>query len=177
MMKMKRMIFALVVCALFGASVMAAPTGLGWQRGDAGTTYQVWTFDNADNPAAPEIDENPYGAPLAEMVNGAAPTDIPAYFAFGYYDKYLGRSGVWSGDPLEIGLYIPNREASSDWKEIWLEIGWRGEALGRLNGHVGSVLSLLRRRQVRRHRSPWVPSPCHNRRGTAAVFLAHHWRS
>lgn len=104
---------------------MALPTlegTLGWKRGDPGTTYQEWTFDNDANPAAPETDENPYGVALATMSSTG-----PDY-AFDHKENELGRSGVWTGDPLDIGLFIPNRDAPENWKEIWLEIGWRGSA-------------------------------------------------
>ena len=50
--KMKRILFALMVCALLGTPAVALPS-LGWDRGDPGTTYQLWTFDDDDNPAAP----------------------------------------------------------------------------------------------------------------------------
>lgn len=112
---MKRMLFALMVCALLGGPVLAVPS-LGWTRGDAGSTYQVWTFDDGDNPALPEIDENPYGTAEATIING------------GWATTFMGRSGVWGNHPdaLDISLYIPNREARSEWKEIWLEIGYKG---------------------------------------------------
>ncbi|HLB75283.1 MAG TPA: hypothetical protein VJJ98_14780 [Sedimentisphaerales bacterium] len=112
---MKRMLFALLVCTLLGGPVFAVPS-LGWTRGDPGSTYQVWTFDDNDNhPALPELDRNPYGTPEAAISGG------------GWFTSYFGRSGVW-GSPgaLEISLYIPNREVRSEWKEIWIEIGYKG---------------------------------------------------
>ena len=114
---MKRMLFALMVSAMLGGPVFAVPS-LGWTRGDPGSTYQVWTFDDGDNPALPEIDENPYGTPEA-TISGAG---------HGYADDFVGRLGVWGNhpDPLEISLYIPNREVPNPWKEIWLRIGYKG---------------------------------------------------
>ena len=94
---------------------MAAPS-LGWDRGDAGTTYQEWTFDiDNENPAAPDIDENPYGTAEAS-ISGS------------WVSSFMGRPGVWGNhpEPLEISLYIPNQEVRNPWKEIWLEIGYRG---------------------------------------------------
>lgn len=116
-MKMKRIAFALAVCAVLVAPALAGPS-LGWNRGDPGTTYQAWTFDDSDNPALPEIDENPYGTALATITDNGA----------GWAQSFLGQSGVWGNHPnlLEISLYIPNRPAPSPYKEIWLEIGHKG---------------------------------------------------
>ncbi len=113
---MKRILFVLVACALSAAPALAVPS-FWWNRGDPGTTYQMWTFDTADNPAEPEIDENPYDTAMAEIGGNV----------FGWArENYLGRDGVWGGDPLLIKLHIPNREIASPYKEIWLEIGYRG---------------------------------------------------
>ncbi|MBN2269616.1 MAG: hypothetical protein JXN61_03325 [Sedimentisphaerales bacterium] len=111
---MKRMLFGLMVCVMSGGSVFAVPT-MGWTRGDPGSTYQEWTFINGDNPASPEVDENPYGV---------AEATISGY----WFRDYLDRPGVWFNYPgsLDISLYIPNREVRSEWKEIWLEIGYKG---------------------------------------------------
>ena len=120
---MKRILLVLIACALLGAPALALPTlegTLGWNRGDPGTTYQKWTFDDADNPAEPEIDENPYGTATATM--GTTATGWFGHTVGGFY----GQTGVWYGEPLEIELFIPNRESSGGWKEIWLEIGYRG---------------------------------------------------
>jgi len=117
---MKKIVFALLMCAVLSAPALGVPS-LGWNRGDPGTTYQAWTFDDADNPALPEIDENPYGTASADIY-----TTGQLWWAFGYADMMLGRSGVWSGKPLGIDLQIPNQPAPTSWKEIWLEIGWRG---------------------------------------------------
>lgn len=120
---MKRILFALMACALLGTPAVAVPS-LGWDRDDPGTTYQLWTFDDDDNPAAPEIDQNPYGTATASISTTAK------LWAFGWYEGYFNRSGVWTGDPLVIELHIDNREAPDNWKEIWLEIGhWKATTL------------------------------------------------
>lgn len=123
---MKRMLFVLVACALLAAPVLAGPSldpSFWWDRGDQGTTYQAWTFDDADNPALPEIDENPYGAPPMAAIeqNGA-----------GHADDFFGRTGVWGNhpNPLNIALYIPNQPVPNTYKEIWLEIGYKGMITG-----------------------------------------------
>jgi hypothetical protein len=122
MMKMKRMLFVLVACAISAAPAFAVPSLGGWERGDPGTTYQAWTFNDADNPALPEIDENPYGTPVAAILQNGA----------GWAAGFFGRTGVWGNhpNPLNIDLYIPNRENPSLYKEIWLEIGYKGIITG-----------------------------------------------
>lgn len=118
---MKRMLFVLVVSALLGGPVFAVPS-LGWTRGDPGSTYQVWTFDDNDNPAIPEIDRNPYGTPEATIAENGA----------WHYASYAGRQGVWGNhpNPLQIDLYIPNREVRSPWKDIRIEIYYKGTVTG-----------------------------------------------
>jgi hypothetical protein len=118
MMKMKRTAFVLAVCALLVAPVLAVPS-LDWTRGDPGSTYQLWTFDDNDNPAAPEIDENPYGTAEATIVGG-------------YFNAYPGALGVWGNHPaaVEISLYIPNRQVQSEYKDIVIEIGYKGYMTG-----------------------------------------------
>ncbi|MBN2136544.1 MAG: hypothetical protein JW720_01935 [Sedimentisphaerales bacterium] len=119
---MKRILLLLVVCLLSSAPALAVPS-LGWDRGDEGTTYQKWTFDDDDgNPALPkipEIDENPYGTAEA-TISG---------IGVGWAEEFYGRSGVWGNHPnaVEISLYIPNSDVRNPWKEIWLEIGYKGD--------------------------------------------------
>jgi hypothetical protein len=122
MTKMKRMLFVLVACVLLAAPALAVPSLGGWERGDPGTTYQAWTFDDGDNPALPEIDENPYGTPVAAIQQNDA----------GWATSFYGRMGVWGNhpNPLNIALYIPNQPVPNTYKEIWLEIGYKGIITG-----------------------------------------------
>jgi len=139
---MKKMVFVLVACALLAAPALAVPSLGWWERGEPGSTYQAWTFNDADNPALPEIDENPYGTPVAAIEqNGAG-------WAMGFY----GRTGVWGNhpNPLKIALYIPNRENPSLYKEIWLEIGYKGMITGILVEPIpgGNVEPILQTSQL-----------------------------
>ena len=54
-------------------------------RGEPGTTFQQWTFDDDDNPAVPELIDNPYGSALAEIT----------VWGFGWCGLY-SRQGLWT---------------------------------------------------------------------------------
>ncbi len=118
-MCVKRILLGLVICILMTAPVVAVPSLGWWERGAPGATYQKWTFDDNDNPAAPEIDQNPFGTAQATMTT----TGNPALF--GWMGGYLGRSGVWIGKLLDIELWIPNQFGPREYKEIWLEMEFR----------------------------------------------------
>jgi hypothetical protein len=99
------------------------------------TTYQKWTFDTPVNPALPEINNNSFGIAMAAVtVNGIVHTDPP-----GWYDEYLGRTGVWHAERTEVMLEIPNQPIQNLYKEIWVEVGCRGDLVGYsiLNPQVG----------------------------------------
>jgi len=118
---MKRMLFVLMACAFLAAPALAVPSLSlgGWERGYPGSTYQRWDFSTPADPAIPETRDNPYGMPTADIVQ-----------SWGYMQGYMGRPGVWVGDPLVIELYIPNQPIPNTYKEIWLEIGYCGTLLG-----------------------------------------------
>ncbi|MCE5341675.1 MAG: PEP-CTERM sorting domain-containing protein [Planctomycetaceae bacterium] len=114
----KIVICVLIICSLANF----ASAGMWWTRGVAGSTYQKWTFDDTDNPAAPEIDQNPYGdASAAITVTAGTITTVGEW-----RPDYQGRSGVWIGDTAVVDLTIPNNPITNDYKEIWIEVGCRG---------------------------------------------------
>jgi len=80
------------------------------------TTQQMWTFDDADNPAQPESFTNSYGIPMANL----STTGDLNYF--GWLDVVDSRQGVWAGEPLQIELIIHNNPLPNAYKEIWLEM-------------------------------------------------------
>jgi hypothetical protein len=85
-------------------------------RGTEGSTLQAWGFGTADPKPPPDKVQNPYGTP--------ALTVRPV----GDWQAVLdGREGVW---PLsgEVDLYIPNRLALLDFKEIWIQLLWKPQA-------------------------------------------------
>jgi hypothetical protein len=84
------------------------------------TTYQEWTFNDADNPAWPEFAANPYGTPTVEL------SGEPDY-TFDWYSEYLGHTGVWHAEFLDLRLEIPNRPISDEYKEIWITVIFQGK--------------------------------------------------
>lgn len=96
---------------------------LKWSRGSSGSTWQEWTFDDNDNPAAPESSFNLYGTPTAVM------TGTNGSVTFGWYASTLGGAGVWAGDMLKIVLNIPNQPQQNPYKVIWFEAIYRATAI------------------------------------------------
>lgn len=116
----------LLICAAFAlastSTIQAAPIWRTDPPGQEPTTYQAWFFDTSDSPTPPEIDNNPYGTATAEItVQG----DIDGVAA-GWYPQLLDRFGVWHAEMTSILMEIPNRPVSDDYKEIWVEVGFRG---------------------------------------------------
>jgi len=110
-------IFKIFICVLIICGLTHfAFAGMWWTRGDAGSTYQMWTFDDADNPAFPEIDQNPYGQALAIITVNAGSSSAAGWDS----------SGIWYGHSAEVLLTIPNNPLANDYKEIWVEVGCRG---------------------------------------------------
>jgi len=139
MTKMKRMILVLVACALWAAPALAVPSLGWWERGDPGSTYQKWDFSTqaALIPETEETDQNPYGTPVAAILQNGA----------GWATSFYDRMGVWGNhpNPLNIALYIPNQPVPNTYKEIWLEIGYKGIITGILvqpipGGRVEAIL-------------------------------------
>lgn len=114
----KRVVILAVAVALFVAAPASA--ALWWDPGDPGSTHQEWTFDDADNPAAPGVDENPFGTASATISSGGYSPE-PVWHA-----DWLGRQGVWEADELEAYLQIPNQPIPNEYKEIWVELGFYG---------------------------------------------------
>jgi hypothetical protein len=123
----KMFLLAALMCVIaVSGSVYGSPS---WRTDSPGlppTTYQMWTFDTPINPAVPTISNNAYGTAIADVtVSGTVHTDPP-----GWYDTYLGRSGVWHGDMADVVLTIPNQPIPNRYKEVWVEVGCRGIFIG-----------------------------------------------
>lgn len=114
----KIVICFLVICSIAGF----ASAGMWWTRGVDGSTYQQWTFDDADNPAAPEVDQNPYGDASASItVTPGGITPVAEW-----RPGFQGHLGVWIGDTAVVELLLPNNPLANDYKEVWVEVGCRG---------------------------------------------------
>lgn len=95
-------------------------------RGEAGTLRHRWSFDDGDNPASPEINENPYGEAVADI-------DV-ALFGSGWLDTLPGlgetQQGYWDlgGDPItpeetgRISLTIEPCSWALTQVEVWIQV-------------------------------------------------------
>lgn len=84
-------------------------------RGDPGSTFQIWRFQNPTNPFPDEF-HNPYGVPQMELNPGnewlPGPPELPGY-----------TGGVWcipAGGSLSF--HIPNVVSTDREKEIYFQI-------------------------------------------------------
>lgn len=130
-----RKAFVFLAIVLFASVVQSSPAYiqnglvgvedgvLKWSRGSEGSTWQEWTFDENDNPAAPERRFNQNGNPVAVMTgtNGSVP--------FGWYASTLGGTGVWAGDTLNVVLNIPNQPQQNPYKIVWFEAIYRATTI------------------------------------------------
>ena len=119
---MRVALFSCFIGIVLVSSLAAAPVFRTEPPGQPPTTHQVWTFDDSDDPAPPEIDNNTYGLASIDI------DPIGQYVIDpGWYAEYLGRLGVWHGNMVDLYITIPNRLEPDDYKEIWIEIGGRGD--------------------------------------------------
>ena len=118
-----RMLSSILICALLCSVSLALPSpNVWWDRTDPGAAYAEWGFDTGDNPATPENYDGPGGIPQATIT---ATGDV--YGTAGWYEtNFLGRDGVWHGDLTGVSLEIPNYLLPNEYKEIWVEVGFRG---------------------------------------------------
>jgi hypothetical protein len=107
----------LVVCAFSSAPVRAHDLVPPSWRGQDGSTYQMWDFGNASNPALPDAIQNPYGSAVANVTIGT--------YASGWLAGGLGtQTGYWDlGFPGGgIAINIDNRPQPLPYKEIWVQV-------------------------------------------------------
>jgi hypothetical protein len=111
--------FALLILVFLVGTSAAVPVGR--------ETHQMWTFDDDDNPALPEVDNNPFGDPTARFTVTSPEDPLEPIVGPSWYLELSGRGGVWFGHPkLNASLWIPNRPEPDQYKEIWLEMGFQG---------------------------------------------------
>lgn len=117
---------AMVAISLSQADDLSPPA---W-RGDPGSTFQEWTFDqdpgidpNTDSPPFIESPNptvvNPFGSPTASI-------DWDPPFGTGWYDSlpavYGGKQGWWDIATGSITLEIPNRPSNPPGSEKLIQI-------------------------------------------------------
>lgn len=94
-----------------------------WNRGDAGTTFEHWDFNNPNIPLIPDGWSNPYGEPWGEFVPGpwtwgsdwpCPPSVNPSGFVTGWHCSYPGGGAVT--------LTIPNDSRPSANKYIFVQV-------------------------------------------------------
>jgi len=137
-MKKFIVVFATLLVAVSTVSATiyndTAPTG--WLRGDAGTTYQAWGFDNDNNPADLEAGWiNLYGTldPTATIVGVDPPYGPPDFIAPNTYWKEIdnGHQGVWhiyNDTEDSMRFHIPNNPVPNDHKTIWFQMTYYASA-------------------------------------------------
>jgi hypothetical protein len=119
-----RTILIFLICAIvFPVAGFASMTGPWWDLGADGSTSQMWDFLTDANPALPDVDENPYGTASAEIVVTGSVHDIDPGWSY----NWLGRTGVWHAYKTDVTLIIPNRPDPLPYKEIWVEVEFRGD--------------------------------------------------
>ena len=116
MKKFAALIAILVLCSNVYGTLIELDNGPTW-RGDLGTTYQAWSFNDPGNPTAPDVVANDYGPPTLEVTH-LSPTTM-------YFSAYTGRDGVWkimADDMMTIDIINTPNTGPDTWKEIWLQI-------------------------------------------------------
>lgn len=118
-MKLSSIFLSCSISIIVVTAASAVPIWRTDPPGQPPTTYQEWNFDDADNPASPEVVANLYGMPTATLLGE------PDY-TFGWYENYDGHTGVWHAEFLDLVLEIPNREIPDVYKEIWIRVIYQG---------------------------------------------------
>ena len=141
---MKKLLFALTLCALLAAPSLALPTMPAGQY----PTYQRWDLlsNEVQSPseatgyewgANPTIDENPYVNPYWSTGDDKVFFDLsdqaePGYDDPGYYETRYGHTGVMYAHDIKMWLCIENVYDPGLYKEIWVEVGFTGDFLNEL---------------------------------------------
>lgn len=114
-----KLLTTLALLGLIASAAAAEDLNPPTWRGLEGTTMQAWEFYTNANPATPEIDNNPYGVPSAEIIDA-----LPLVH---HKDSYWQRDGVWRVDEMLV-LSIPNTQNTGPetWKEIIFQITYNG---------------------------------------------------
>lgn len=122
---MKKLILITLICfvalPVFAVDYWGGPPPGTWNRGDSGSTYEHWLFNDPIPFGIPDIFDNPFGEPGFELIGG---------FEYGEYEVpiEIDPSGFIHGwhcieeDGGAIVLTIPNSEFENGEKKIFLQI-------------------------------------------------------
>lgn len=133
-MRMRRLLFLFTaVLFLMGAASGAFAhdfwdnwAGKPWQRGDPGSTHQVWEFTESAGPL-PTLSHNPYGVAQLTVQNGQYPDVVPGPDGQPIPTWHLGEivtgtDGTLQELPGAIDLFIPNSPINNPIKLIYVQI-------------------------------------------------------
>lgn len=130
-----RPVSVLMIAAVFCASSFAALdlNPAPWRTNPAGevpTTYQSWDFSTDANPAAPDVDLNPFGTATLTVAGNFMTNTV-------WYDVYPtnGHQGVW-GFEDNMKVNIPNQPITNPFKEIWIQMTYRSDLFNAPNVFV-----------------------------------------
>ncbi len=81
-------------------------------------TYQEWYFTTSQNPAAPEVDDNPIGdfPALTAQIGGAA-----------FFPNLRWENGVWKDTALTVTIDVPNNEVPNPYKVVTVQMMVQGD--------------------------------------------------
>lgn len=125
-MKMRWLLLIVLLAGLAHADLPGFSGDLKWPDWykQENTTLQAWNFDSCKSVVAPNIDENPYGDPFANIIRPNNKTR--------WMEDYSGREGVWRlGKGGVMALFVPNTSntAIDSYKEIWVQILWSASSI------------------------------------------------
>lgn len=110
-------LFYFVVALVAASPAVAEPPVPSWPRGGEGTTFQEWSFSDANSTPTPDNLFNPYAA-VENPVLLHVDTDHDWYESLD-----LGR-GVWALSG-EIDIVIPNNPEPNPYKDILIYLVWK----------------------------------------------------
>ena len=111
-----RLLSAIAVIGICCFPVLAEDLNPPEWRGEEGSTLQIWEFFSADNPAAPDVDQNPYGSAVAEVTG-----DFPFTQWLSVDPVDTTAEGVWRFEDY-MRLDIPNQPIDNPYKLIRIQL-------------------------------------------------------
>lgn len=123
---------SLVMMMLMAGMSMAITTSIG-------TTYQLWDFETAANPATPTEFVNDYGIPEALIEDTS----------FQQTGLTYDQRGIWYAQEMKAVLTIDNQPIANPYKEITVEIVYQGDiVLSWARNGQGEDFSLIDRQSM-----------------------------